>query len=142
MAGRSDLSFFNTAILFISSVALDWTLIPRFGLSGAAFAGAFTIVLVNILRVTEVWMLLRIHPFTLSFLKPIIAGLVGGAVVLGMRAFPGAAGPWNDLMQGLVFVTIYCAMILLLRLEAEDLLVLRAIQRRISGRPPGTQGRA
>lgn len=142
MAGRSDLSFLNTVVLFVSSVALDWTLIPRYGLAGAAFAGAFTVVLVNILRVVEVWFHLKIHPFTWSFLKPIGASLFAAAVIWGVRSFVSSTELLTHLVHALVFVSVYVAAVLLLRLDAADRLVLRAIQGKLSSLASGPRGAA
>jgi O-antigen/teichoic acid export membrane protein len=140
MSGRSDLSLFNTAVLFGLSATLDWILIPIYGLAGAAFVGSLAIVLVNTLRVVEVWALLKIHPFAWSFLKPAVAAVAAVAAIGGAQLVLPSGGVAALLLYGLAFLCIYLAVILLLRLDADDLLILRAMYRRFSGLLATIQG--
>ena len=131
MSGRSDLSLLNTIVLFATSIGLDWFLIPRYGLAGAGLAGALTVILAELLRVVEVWLTLKIHPFTWSFVKPIVAGLVGLAVVYALRTAVGLRSLWIEMACWAVFAFIYLAIIYLLKLDAADALVMRAVRNRI-----------
>jgi O-antigen/teichoic acid export membrane protein len=133
MSGRSDLSLMNTIIILATSIGLDWFLIPRYGLAGAALAGALTVILVELLRVVEVWLTLKIHPFMWSFAKPVIAGLVGLAVAYALRAAVGLQSLWIEMVCWAIFSVIYFAIIYLLKLDAGDMLVLSTIRRRIPG---------
>jgi O-antigen/teichoic acid export membrane protein len=138
MSGRSDLSLMNTIIILVASIGLDWFLIPRYGLTGAALAGALTVVLIELLRVVEVWLILKIHPFMWSFAKPIIAGLVGLAIAYVLRAAVGLQSLWIDMVCWVIFAVIYFTIIYLLKLDPGDILVLSAMRRRILG-PKGTR---
>jgi len=131
MSGRSDLSLLNTIVLLGSSIGLDWLLIPRYGLSGAAIAGAATIILVNLLRVIEVWLTLKMHPIKWSFIKPILAGLFGSALILLLRSIANPATILANLIHVLLFIVAYITFIVVMKLDAEDLVVLRALTRRI-----------
>ena len=131
MSGRSDLSLLNTIIILVTSIGLDWLLIARYGLPGAALAGALTVTLADLLRVVEVWLTLKIHPFTWSIAKPIVGGLLGLAVVYALRAAVGLQSLWIEMVYWAVFAVIYLAIIYLLKLDAEDMLVLSALRRRV-----------
>ncbi len=140
MSGHSDMSLFNTIVLFAVSIASDWTLIPRYGLSGAAAAGAASVILVNIMRVVEVWWKLKIQPFKWSFAKPAMAGLLGFGAVSVLRTFLFSGGLLVDMGYSVLLGSIYVTVIYLLKLDNEDLYVLRAIGqklrvRRFSSRP-------
>jgi len=131
MSGRSDLSLLNTIVLLATSIGLDWLLIPRYALPGAALAGAVTVTLADVLRVVEVWLTLKIHPFTRSFAKPVIAGLTGLAIVYALRAAVGLKSLWVEMAYWALFAVIYLAVIYLLKLDAEDKLVLGALRRKM-----------
>jgi len=73
MSGRSNIVFFNSLFTVILALALDFLLVPRYGLIGAGVAGALMLAIVNMVRVLEVWWLMRIHPFDLGFVKPFLA---------------------------------------------------------------------
>ncbi len=140
MSGRSDLSFLNTVVLFVSSVVLDWLLIPPYGLWGAALAGAATVILINIMRVLQVWSLLKIHPFSWSFLKPIVAGLVAGLAIWGAQQVLPATMAWQHLVYAMLFALIYIAAIVLQKLDADDMLVLHTVGSKVSGLIAGFRG--
>ena len=131
MSGHSDLTLFNTITLFAVSIASDWMLIPRYGLPGAAVAGAASVILVNLLRVTEVWWKLRIQPFKWSFLKPVLAGVLGLAIVSALRQFIFSGGLAVDLAYSLLLGLIYIGAIYLLKLDSEDVYVLKAVAQKL-----------
>ena len=133
MSGRSDLSLLNTIALFAISITLDWLLIPSYGLVGAAVAGTLAIVSINLLRIAEVWLTLRIHPFKWSFAKPVVAGLSSLTIVVGLRTFVHSGTVALDLAYSLLLVVTYVVIIYLLKLDAEDTLVINALRRRILG---------
>jgi O-antigen/teichoic acid export membrane protein len=142
MSGRSGLSLMNTLLLFGTSIVLDWLLIPKYGLAGATIAGLSTIIFVNVLRVVEVWVTLKIHPFRRDLLKPITAGLA----TLGAVHFLRMAVPVHSLLLDLgwmaLFVASYSLIIVALKLDQDDRLILRAVQKKLmiplkaGSRPP------
>ena len=67
-----------------ATVALDLTLIPRFGITGAAVAVAGTISFISLLRLVEVFWLFRIQPYTWQLLKPLAAGVIAAAAGLAV----------------------------------------------------------
>ena len=133
MSGRSDLSLFNTIVIFGATAGLDWFLIPRYGLAGAAAAGALTVTFADLLRVAGGWLILKIHPFSWSLLKPVAAGLVGMTFVYGLRETVGLRSLWVEMAYWVVFVLIYMAIIYLLKLDQEDKAVISAARSRIVG---------
>jgi O-antigen/teichoic acid export membrane protein len=132
MSGRSDLSLLNTIVLFVVSITLDWLLIPKYGLTGAALAGGFAVILLAFLRVIEIWLTLRIHPFKMSFSKPLIAGLSSGALVYLSKIFLYSGGYSSDIIYVFLLVMIYIGITYLLKLDEADLLVLKAVRQRVS----------
>jgi O-antigen/teichoic acid export membrane protein len=141
MSGRSDLSLLNTIIILATSIGLDWLLIPRYGLAGAAGAGAVTVALADLLRVVEVWLTLKIHPFAWSFTKPIIAGLSALTVVYLLREAVGLKSLWIEMVYWVIFAVTNLIIIYLLRLDAGDLLVLNAVRSKVGAFRTARQGK-
>jgi O-antigen/teichoic acid export membrane protein len=131
MSGRSDLSFMNTVILLVVSIGLDLLLIPKYGLQGAAWAGAIAVILVNLLRLSEVWLTLKIHPFKWGFTKPLAAGVLSLTFIKFLQAQVFSSGLLADLLCLALLVIVYFAIIYLLKLDTEDILVINAIRRKI-----------
>ena len=73
MTGRTGFTFFNSLVVFIVNLVLNFILIPKYGMEGAAFATATSLVILNALRLFEVIILMKIHPYDTSFIKPILA---------------------------------------------------------------------
>lgn len=130
MSGRSGLSLLNTIILFVTSAALNWLLIPRLEVLGAAIAGAISLFLLNILRVLEVWWILKIHPFKLSFIKPVIIGSIAAGVIFLVSRFVYSGSLLLDAVAAVIFCLLFGAGIFLFRLDEEDKLVIAAMLKR------------
>ena len=133
MTGHSKLTFVNSIVYLIINIALDLFFIPRWGIVGAAMAVTLSSVAINILRVIQVFALLRLWPYNHSFLKPIIAAIVAAGVT-------HLANQWLVLVPALLQVTIgtlllgglYVLMIVLLKLSVEDRLVLGRLLNRFN----------
>ena len=63
------------------------------GAIGVAVVDAAVTALINSIRVAEAWILVGVHPFGRSFLKPVGATVVGAAVLLLWRLVPGDSIP-------------------------------------------------
>ncbi len=82
MTGYSNLALFNAFLTLLVALALDFLLIPTFGITGAAVAGMLSLIVVNLVNLGEVRYLLRIQPYNRRTLRPFIA------------AIPAAIGGW------------------------------------------------
>jgi len=59
-------------LLFGLTISLNYLFIPIYGIDGAAMATATTLIIYTTLRLTLIWYLLKIHPFTKKSLKSIL----------------------------------------------------------------------
>lgn len=130
--GFSRVTFYNSMVYLISSIILDLLLIPTWGLIGAAWAGALTLIIVNTMRLVEVYVLInRILPFNISFLKPLAAAMLAGGVTYWLRQVVLVEEP---IIQLFVLAPVMCALYVLviikLKLSHEDRLVVDRIFRR------------
>lgn len=84
MAGYSRVLLMNSAIAVTTNIALDWWLIGRYGVLGAAIGSAIVMVLINLLAVVEVQYLLGIRSFGRSLLRPAFVGLITYTITWGI----------------------------------------------------------
>jgi O-antigen/teichoic acid export membrane protein len=132
MTGYTKLKLVNSIVQLVLSLGSNILLIPRWGVAGAATTVLIVTCAVNGLRLLEVFILLRLLPYNLSFLKPITAGLVTLAVVLAIgRWLPVEANLIYTAIQVLIIFAVYAAITLLLGLSPEELVVLARLRRRI-----------
>jgi O-antigen/teichoic acid export membrane protein len=68
--------FYSSMILVVTSAVLNYLLIPKFGLTGAAIATASAIFIYNLVKTIFVWVKLEIQPFSWRLLSIIGIGLI------------------------------------------------------------------
>jgi O-antigen/teichoic acid export membrane protein len=133
MTGNASLKLVNSLVVFALALGLNILLIPSWGLIGVAVASLGTVAIVNLLRLLQVFFLFRLLPYSLGFLKPVMAGLVTLAIVWGVRQLsPAEMTLVYIAIDVSIFLAIYVGMILLLGLSQEDRAVLSLVGRRIS----------
>jgi O-antigen/teichoic acid export membrane protein len=128
MTGHTRLKLLNSALWTVLVVGGSALLIPAWGVVGAAVASFVAIVAVNVLSLLEVWWIERLHPYDLSFVKPVAAGalayLVGVLLDLGVPVGTQFA---RAVVEGIVVTGVYVGTVWCLGLTEVDRLVLRRI---------------
>jgi O-antigen/teichoic acid export membrane protein len=85
MTDHQYLLLINQFLMAALNVALNYVFILQFGILGAAIATATTRILINQVRVIEIWYLEGLFPYSVAFVKPILAGGVTAAVLLAVE---------------------------------------------------------
>lgn len=121
MAGHARVTFLNALVALAVQVALSVLLIPLYGTAGAAAASLGAMLLLSALRLLLVSRVLGVSSFSAALWKPAAAG-AGTAILLWLcRPWLLGLGPAVAALTGVVIASaVYLALILLLRLEAED----------------------
>ena len=133
MTDHTRLKLVNTVVSLVVSIGLALLLIPSYGLVGAAVAALAAEIVINLLRLFEVYILLRLLPYSASFFKPIAAGLAAvAAVFASSRLLPPEANLVYFALNIIVLFAAYTAAILLLRLTPEDRIILARIRGRLN----------
>lgn len=129
MSGHTRLSFINSVIFLGSNLVLDLLLIPTWGVTGAAFAVTLSIVLVNTLRISEVYYLLGIIPFNVKFLKPIAAGVLTIIITYLVNIWLSGRDMILQVIIGMfVLWSSYIIFLILLKFSEEDLMVMKKVK--------------
>ena len=97
------------------------------------------VITLNLARLIEVRWLLHLQPYRITFLKPVVAGLLGGlATWLVHLALPPLPS-WGAVIAGVgTLAAVYPAALYFMGFDAEDLVVLDRIRSRFSGASRGT----
>lgn len=142
MTGRPKINLMNSIALCILNIILNYLLIPQYGIVGAAFATGLSIAIINVLRLTEVYYFLRIHPFKLNYLKPCVAGFLSLFLVyLVVHNFYSVSLSLLVLiLLSLFFVSLYIFFIFLFKLEKEDEYILKLVFQKLVSFKNGIKG--
>ncbi len=131
MTGRPGLNLTNTAAQFAVTLAVGILCIPQFGVAGAGVAMAVGLAIANLARVIQVFVIEHIHPYSSAFGKPLIAGLISVAIILGLRAVMSTDGITGTLLLLMLFVLVFSVSLIALRLNEDDQAVINSIRRRL-----------
>jgi O-antigen/teichoic acid export membrane protein len=133
MTGHPRLNLLNTALTFGLTLILDLWLIPRYGALGAGIGGGTAWMFNNVLRLVEVYFVLRIHPYDGSYLKPLAAGALATVVALGLGLIlPELPVLWELAILGPTLGLIYLGILLGLRLNETDRAIIQIIGQRLT----------
>jgi len=132
MSGYSKLNFYNSMVYLATTLVLDFVLIPKYGLLGAAVAGGLTFVIINTLMMAEVYLLIdKILPFNKTLFKPIFAAAVAGSAAYFVKDLILVHHPIPQLLVvGLVMLLLYIAILRTLKFSQEDQFILRKLTKR------------
>ncbi len=134
MSGRTVLTLVNIIIGFLALVLLNVLLVPTYGMMGAAIASACSVIIIVVLRLSQILYLMKIHPYKRDCWKPVLAGLISFAIVytvkgqfLSMVSYPLAA----ILLWSVTFGLIYVALLFAFGFEKEDRFILEWTRGRV-----------
>lgn len=123
---RFDLVF--NVSLAAAVVVLNWILIPRMDLEGAALAYCIALVSINTARTWFVWRSYGMQPFDGSILRILLVAAIVGFVAW---VLPDTGNAWLTLlMRGGVLTVLYAAGILLTGTAPEAVALLNKVRNR------------
>ena len=124
---RFDLLFNIT--LATGVVALNWLLIPRLGLAGAALSYGIALVSINVVRTWFVWRSYGLQPFDGRIARILMVATLAG---LAAWVLPDTGNAWLTLlMRGGVLTVLYIAGVLLTRAAPEAVTLWATVRTRL-----------
>lgn len=121
MTGHQRLVMVATVASAVTAVALNFALVPSFGLLGAAVATAVALVVSNAASLFFVRHFLGFWPYGRRYAKPLLAGLGGTAAVYGVRLLlPGLAGLPALAVFVPLFLAVFALLLVVLGLDRSD----------------------
>jgi len=130
MSGRPGLNLVNNVLWLGANFGLNLWLIGEYKLVGAAWGALASTVLVNTVRIGQVYWLERVLPFGWAQLKPLIAAAAASVPALYVySAIEGTAARLT--LPACAFLPVYGGALMLLGIEEEDRTLLRRLRRRL-----------
>jgi len=130
MSGRQNLMMYNTVGVCLLNILSNYFLIPSYGIVGAAFASAISMIAFNLLMLLEVYLLLHMYPYDRKFLKSTISG----AVAFGGIFFLGQVCPFAGFQKLFVypslFLAIFVGLLYIWKFDEEDKFVFHLLKRK------------
>ena len=115
------------------NIALNWLLIPIYGMVGGAIATAVSVILYSTLWLILVYKELKLVPFTLSYLKVALSGLISVSITyFGLKYLIESPNILIYILAFIIFVSIYAFLCLVMKvLDSEDIMIMKAAERRV-----------
>ena len=141
MTGHTKFKLLNSTVSVALGIALNLTLVPTFGLVGAAIAALAVTAGTNVLSLAEVWLLVGVSPYSRSFMKPIAAGAGAFVASSGVTTLTGMSGEAISAAAGIpVLLVTYALVLYRLGIDADDRVVLRRVRGRFARVRDGARG--
>jgi len=128
--GKTKLILISNIVTAVSNFLLNLWLVPLYGVTGAAIAMTSSLILGDGLTFVFVYSLIRLQPYSPTYLKPILAGILAGGLIYFPSQILFVAVPvWFAVVGLILFLTLYFLFSLFFRsLEREDVMILKAIE--------------
>lgn len=112
------IGFYTILFLAILTVSLNWWLIPRYNVEGAAFGTMVSSLLFNLVCVLFVWFKFKIQPFTY---KSLVVVLLGLGLWWLTKFLPDFGNPFLDILFNALFITVFYVLAVLKFRLSDDL---------------------
>ena len=139
MTGNQRIELLNSLVMVISNIFFNYILIPKFGVIGAAIATGLTVTSINIVRLVEVYVILKIQPYDLHYMRGIASGIVT-AIALFLLSYMGVPSLPNLstlLLNGIVGACVFFTMMFFMGIADEDRFVLNMIKDKLNTKALG-----
>lgn len=127
MTEYEKLELLNTSIVSLLNVGLNYVLIQRWGIVGAAVATATSLSILNVVRATEVWWLVDIQPYSRRYWKGVV-GILVTLPILVVGKYSGIPDLVTVLLFGPAVLLVFFVVVTLLGYDEEDRLLIESIQ--------------
>jgi O-antigen/teichoic acid export membrane protein len=134
MAGYAKVTLLNSLLFLSMSIVLDFTLIPTMGLLiGAATAAATSTIVVNVLRLWQIYRRLGLLPYDRTFVRP-LAAAVPASLAAVLLPLPAISVEIDLLIRIMVLGVVYLGALFLMGFEPIDREIGRAAVGKVMGR--------
>lgn len=132
MTGKARLHMYNSMVFLALTLILNWFLIPRYGILGAAVSNMITLGTMNVMRLIQIYQYLKIHPFSLGFWKAIVVALISIGAMKGFESLVHLDFIWLRIsVISVLFVVIYLVLTFAAGLDEEEKLLFSKLTKKI-----------
>jgi O-antigen/teichoic acid export membrane protein len=133
MSGKQDIVFWDMALSFCVNIFLNYYLVIRYGVVGAAIATTLSVALLNLTFLIEIYYFNKIFPYNLRLFKPFFAGVLAGLISLLLFNFVSEyKAIYIFPLTIFIFILCYVISLYISGFDEEDRIIFQAILRRYS----------
>jgi O-antigen/teichoic acid export membrane protein len=139
MTGHQKTSFLNSLTAVVVNVVVGFILTPRYGAMGVAIATGMAVSVVNLMRLLQVRILVKMQPYRWDVLKPVSAWLVS-SIFTGTLLYLFSLAHISVQIYAFrlpvefclvpVFLALYTWLLVLFKVGPEDQIVLDMLRRK------------
>jgi O-antigen/teichoic acid export membrane protein len=137
MSGRPKVALFNAGLNFLTILTLCYLLIPVYGIIGAALSYSITVVLMNLIRLIELYYFEKMHPFKLNYFKPVVAGAIVFVIVFYAKNLTDLNQNIEMIFGTLIFLLLFVLILWAFKFDNEDKFVLGLISSKLNRKDAG-----
>jgi len=128
--GKTKLIMLNTSVGALLDAILNYLLIPRYGIEGAALATGISVLTVSLLSFIQIFKITHIQPVRINYAKIFTASFISLSLVhLLTRKIKTSI--YVLIAIFVLYISIYFLLLLIMRtFEREDVIVMRTIEAR------------
>jgi len=132
MIGKSRLIFLNIIIITILNVILNFILITRYGIDGAAIATMISLIFLNLLFLFQARHYTSIVPLRRETIRIFIVSLISAALLLIIKTQFKIINLFNLILLSVFFILSYFLLIFITSgFDRNDLMILTAIRKKL-----------
>ncbi len=125
MTGYQKIELANGICALLMNIFLNILLIKLYGIMGAAIATCISITAVQLIKLVQIKLLLKVFPYDMTFIKPLLIGVI---IFLAINLVDNL--PW--LCSILLILFLYGALLLIFGLEDNDKAILAAVWKKLN----------
>jgi O-antigen/teichoic acid export membrane protein len=131
MSGKQDLMMYNSLGVCLLNIILNYLLIPSYGIVGASIASGTSLTVYAIVLLIEVYVLLKIHPYNIMFLKITLLGLLLFGIFSMLKyTVLDLSGMLRVLFFVPVFLSFYACLMYKWGIDDEDKFIVDILRKR------------
>ncbi|MBS3072617.1 flippase [Candidatus Pacearchaeota archaeon] len=132
MKEKSKLILADTIVIVIINIVLNYLLIPKYGINGAALSTAISISILSILFTYQAWKKTSIFIIKRDVIKVLISGLISFAIVWPISLY-FSLGFTRLIVSGAVFCISYLSLLYLTNsIDYNDYSILKAVRNKLN----------
>ncbi len=120
MTGHSGWNLFNSIFSIIINGTMNYMLIPKYGLTGAAAATVASSILTTTSIMFQIYFMEKVKLVPSKIYKAYITFLTAGTIFAILTIVNGSSSALLKTLNATTFISIYILMLLLLKIEPED----------------------
>ena len=139
MSGYTKFNLLNVSIALVINIISNSILIPLYGLTGAAIATSFALIVLSTLRYFENLILINLNLFSSKLIKPIISGVITFIIIQYLSLLFSDYFELSNILTLLIYLLIHLFLVIssyftiyyLLGFDKEDIILIDSLKSKL-----------